>query len=124
MGIANRLKKIEIKAHAKISGVILVDGDWNTIEGDILRMPKAETPGLAILPDGTQKAIIYEAGWRDMNMAFHRSEEDGTRIYEKHGRQVDSELPTDSLRIRPKDLRVIHISYFSYFDGSEEDDPE
>ena len=76
MGISSRLKKIEIKANAKISGVILVDDAWNTIEGDILRMPKLDAPGLATLPDGTQKAIIYEAGWRDRIIEFHYSDVD------------------------------------------------
>lgn len=93
MGMNNRLKKIETRAKTKISGIMLIDGDMNQVEGTIERMPSANMPGLAVLSDGTQKVIKYEPNWRSDKVMFNNR---------------DAEL-TDKLRIRRDGVPLIHF---------------
>lgn len=93
MNLAGRLKKIELKMRRDVSGIIHVDGDMNQVEATIERMPTVNIPGLAVLPDGTQKVIRYEPDWHSINVMMS---------------DKDTEL-TDELRIRNEGTTLIHF---------------
>ena len=71
--VESRIEKLEKSTAGKAlepSELLIIDDTDQKAEGVIVRMPTPEADGIARLADGTERAVMYESDWRDIDYAF------------------------------------------------------
>lgn len=94
MTLERRIAKLEGVVETD-PGIILFDSTGRQIEGEIVRMPTVDTDGEALLADGTQRPIVYEDNWKNIQVMFSDN--------------PCEEEPEERLRIRRAD--IVHIRF-------------
>jgi len=97
MSLRGRLRKLEAIMKSKNIDIILVDSSGNQVKGEVVSMPTEAAHGVARLPDGSERAILYEANWRDTTVMVNYTDE--------------PQEPDDKLRLRREDVKHIAVSY-------------
>jgi len=99
MNLSSRLDKIEnlVKSRQVEKSLIALYNEFGKpVDGEVVKMPMSEAEGVARLADGTEKPIIYEAGWNN-----------GIDIFQDETLIIDNETEIDDvsgkLIIRNKD---------------------
>ena len=97
MTLKNRIAAIEEKLKDEsIDSIIVLDGNGNEIKGaEVVQMPTQEADGLARLPDGSTRSIIYEREWRHILVMLADEDE-----------EVDEDSPC---RIRPNGIVIFEM---------------